>query len=161
MTSIAWDNGPIFRNGAVGTEQACCCGQDTPPCCSAVPTQCRLTLTLTLSDNSTLTYYWPEDEFDVLAPGSFGVTCNSVSASFGDYNPERDCGYSASKTQRIVCEKCCDDNTGYQCSLGSVTSELYTFEDSGCPGNVGVRVVGIAFSGLDCDPTPEPCNAFP
>jgi len=25
MTSIAWDNGPIFRNGAVGTEQACCC----------------------------------------------------------------------------------------------------------------------------------------
>ena len=25
MTSIAWDGGPILRNGAVGTGQACCC----------------------------------------------------------------------------------------------------------------------------------------
>lgn len=25
MTSIAWNGGPIFRNGAVGTGQACCC----------------------------------------------------------------------------------------------------------------------------------------
>ena len=32
MTSIAWDNGPIFRNGAVGTEQACCCGFVCNPC---------------------------------------------------------------------------------------------------------------------------------
>jgi len=32
MTSIAWKNGPILRNGAIGTEQACCCGS-TPECC--------------------------------------------------------------------------------------------------------------------------------
>lgn len=25
MTTIAWNNGPIFRSGAVGTGQACCC----------------------------------------------------------------------------------------------------------------------------------------
>ncbi len=26
MTLISWNGGPIFRSGAVGTEQACCCG---------------------------------------------------------------------------------------------------------------------------------------
>lgn len=26
MTLIAWQNGPVFRGNAVGTEQACCCG---------------------------------------------------------------------------------------------------------------------------------------
>lgn len=31
MTLIAWNGGPIFRNGAVGTEQACCCGGPPPP----------------------------------------------------------------------------------------------------------------------------------
>jgi hypothetical protein len=29
MTLITWNGGPIFRDGAVSTEQACCC--DTPP----------------------------------------------------------------------------------------------------------------------------------
>lgn len=36
MTSIAWNGGPIFRNGAVGTGQECCCGEPPPPpdiCC--------------------------------------------------------------------------------------------------------------------------------
>lgn len=32
MTLIAWNGGPIFYNGAVGTEQACCCGESPPPC---------------------------------------------------------------------------------------------------------------------------------
>lgn len=27
MTSIAWSNGPIFRSGAIGAGQACCCNQ--------------------------------------------------------------------------------------------------------------------------------------
>lgn len=31
MTLISWNGGPIFRNGAVGTEQACCCDQPPPP----------------------------------------------------------------------------------------------------------------------------------
>lgn len=31
MTLISWNGGPIFRNGAVGTEQACCCGGPPPP----------------------------------------------------------------------------------------------------------------------------------
>jgi hypothetical protein len=32
MTLITWDNGPVFKNGAVGTEQACCCNQPPPDC---------------------------------------------------------------------------------------------------------------------------------
>lgn len=32
MTSIAWSSGPIFRNGAVGTEQACCCNKGCSQC---------------------------------------------------------------------------------------------------------------------------------
>ena len=35
MTLIAWENGPIFRDGAVGTGQECCCdkGCTCPPGC--------------------------------------------------------------------------------------------------------------------------------
>jgi hypothetical protein len=32
MTLISWNGGPIFRNGAVGTEQACCCAQKNKVC---------------------------------------------------------------------------------------------------------------------------------
>lgn len=38
MTLIAWNGGPIFRNGAVGTEQACCCDPPPPPpLCDSCP----------------------------------------------------------------------------------------------------------------------------
>lgn len=35
MTLIAWQNGPVFRSGAVGTGQACCCKScpQYPLCC--------------------------------------------------------------------------------------------------------------------------------
>jgi hypothetical protein len=32
MTLIAWNNGPILKNGAIGTEQACCCAQKNKAC---------------------------------------------------------------------------------------------------------------------------------
>ena len=32
MTLISWNGGPIFRSGAVGTEQACCCAQKNKVC---------------------------------------------------------------------------------------------------------------------------------
>lgn len=32
MTSIAWDNGPVFRSGAIGTGQACCCAKPCTGC---------------------------------------------------------------------------------------------------------------------------------
>lgn len=37
MTLISWNGGPIFRNGAVGTEQACCCGGPPPFTCESCP----------------------------------------------------------------------------------------------------------------------------
>jgi len=37
MTLIAWNGGPIFRNGAVGTEQACCCAQKNKVCTCSDP----------------------------------------------------------------------------------------------------------------------------
>jgi len=37
MTLIAWNNGPIFRSGAVGTESACCCAQKNKVCTCGDP----------------------------------------------------------------------------------------------------------------------------
>jgi hypothetical protein len=37
MTLIAWNNGPIFRSGAVGTESACCCAQKNKVCTCSDP----------------------------------------------------------------------------------------------------------------------------
>lgn len=38
MTLIAWRNGPVFKNGAVGTESACCCNNPPTACsCSGTP----------------------------------------------------------------------------------------------------------------------------
>lgn len=43
MTSISWRNGPILRNGAIGTEQACCCSTGPQCCCKADGTVQELT----------------------------------------------------------------------------------------------------------------------
>jgi hypothetical protein len=48
MTLIAWNvTGPILKNGAIGTEQECCCGDGPPPLipcatCSTLTTDCEV-----------------------------------------------------------------------------------------------------------------------
>lgn len=61
MTLIAWNGGPIFRDGGVGTEQACCCGEPPPPC--------------EYCNDCSWPYYWPQliFEFD-----EAGITCGDV-----------------------------------------------------------------------------------
>jgi hypothetical protein len=53
MTLIAWNvTGPILKNGAIGTEQACCCTSDPPPTacsCSGSPVTVPRSVSLEVS----------------------------------------------------------------------------------------------------------------
>ena len=50
MTLIAWQGGPIFRNGAVGTGQGCCCQQEC-----VCPSGCVDGLRISLGNSPTCT----------------------------------------------------------------------------------------------------------
>lgn len=175
MTLITWKNGgPLFKNGAISTESSCCsCGcsgtcSSTPDCapgciCSfgkcircdgcAVPSNCTLTVTITYSDNTTSTLTYP----DLGSPAElFGFSFGpcSVSAFYGDVD---EFGVpapgTASKVVELVCEECCDDGTGKNCTLGLIVEEYYT-------PNTPKYITNFSFS-LSCDPATDPCNPFP
>lgn len=52
MTLISWSGGPIMRGGAIGTEQACCCGPAPPTGCncsgSAITLPRQLSVTIAI-----------------------------------------------------------------------------------------------------------------
>lgn len=162
MTSIAWDGGPIFRNGAVGTEQACCCQQ--PPCCIS-STNCTITVTVTYSNGQTRTN--GENQLDEAGneiggtPISTYITdCNTIGFSHTILS-DGTCSQGAFKEQKINCTTCCTDpfGVGCNCSFGTVVSETYTFtpNDPGaeCDQTPDINyVTSIAFTLTDCGDCP-------
>jgi hypothetical protein len=72
MTLIAWNGGPILKDGAIGTGSECCCG--SPPnvteCCGSVP---RSTVTVASSLSVTLT-------LGVRIPSVSPTSCNKADA---------------------------------------------------------------------------------
>jgi hypothetical protein len=77
MTLIAWNvTGPILKNGAIGTEQACCCGDTASTvtgCCSSgvakvVPSSVSVTLTLGARYDGT---YCTQAEAEALINGTY------------------------------------------------------------------------------------------
>jgi hypothetical protein len=119
----------------------------------AAPSNCTLTVTITYSDATTTTLTYPDVGDPVeLFSFSFG-TCN-VSAFYGDIDGEGNpAPGTASKVVELVCEECCGDGTGKNCSFGSVIENYYTPSD-------GKHITNFEFS-LTCDPASDPCNEFP
>lgn len=164
MTSIAWSNGPIFRNGAVGTEQACCCEQF----CCFTDINCDIVVTVTYSNGQTRT----NGDFQLnhlgndmtLAPviGYSVSNCNVVTfahdqiAWIGE-GQLFECYQVAVKQQKINCATCCEDGTACDCVIGSVVHENYSpvggFGDcSDAPTTV--HVTGISITLANCGDCP-------
>lgn len=110
-------------------------------------------MTITYSDGSTSTLTYPDTgDPPELFGFSFGP-CN-VSAFYGDIDAEGNPSPgTASKVVELVCEECCGDGTGKNCTFGSVVEEYYT-------PNEPKYITNFAFS-LDCGPAADPCNEFP
>ena len=161
MTTIAWDGGPIFRGGAVGTEQGCCCNT---PCC-ITSTNCTITVTVTYSNGQTRTNgenQLDEDGNDISdTPISASINgCNAVSF-FHEILTKGTCTQGASKTQRLNCATCCADplGVGCDCTFGAVVEEDYELgrvePDFECnPSPTYNYVTQIAFTLTDCGDCP-------
>lgn len=75
MTLISWQNGPIFRNGAVGTEQACCCTTCSPRCYWAGNPPTTVTVTVTMAGGASRTFSVPFSYGYGTVTDSGGGTC--------------------------------------------------------------------------------------
>lgn len=95
MTSIAWNGGPIFRNGAVGTGQACCC-ETCAPCCVGGTR---------ISGPDYDTQAECEAQGGVWAPCADNVSCEG---RWGLGTGDPDCG----DTQCCTCGKCTPGHWG-------------------------------------------------
>lgn len=161
MTSIAWDGGPIFRNGAVGTEQACCCEQF----CCFTDINCDIVVTVTYSNGQTRTN--GDFELDYLGNDTATVidylieNCNQVRYAHseqpyfaaGDLFP---CFQLATKTQQVNCTTCCEDGTACDCVIGAVIAENYApFGGVPCTNApTTVRVTSISITLANCGDCP-------
>ena len=169
MTLITWNNGPLFRDGLVGTEQACCC----PGCCG-IPANCTLTFYVDGEDFvynhetgewisvNDPTYSYPFIDFGNCQEESMGTgdpkyrTC-CLSGSFADVVLQEGCfDYSAHVYVRIKCDQCCDTDpvTAVGCSL--VDEHRITISEP--PGGCDQYIPSIGFR-MVCEG--EECNEFP
>lgn len=160
MTSIAWDNGPVFRNGAVGTEQACCCQQ----VCCITGTNCTITVTVTYSNGQTRTN--GDDQLDEAGNpisntpiSAYIADCNTIGFSHQILS-DGTCSQGASKQQLLNCTTCCQElGIGCNCTYGNVIAETYTFapNDPGaeCDQTPDINyVTSIVFTLTDCGDCP-------
>lgn len=178
MTSISWRNGPILRNGAIGTAQACCC-QAGAQCCG-IPNNCAVSVNV---DGVPYTYdpqtaLWVNDNNEVI-PWSVGFgDCQDAQAGTGDPKYAT-CCLSASSSDtpavgdcidwthiiyaRLVCDTCCSINPsiGLNCRFEDPVS--YTLvngvvitagQTSPCDAFIPTLSFSMTCQGNDCNEFP-------
>jgi hypothetical protein len=93
MTLIAWNGtGPILKNGSIGTEQECCCG-DGPPtvtnCCSGAAITVARSLNVTLTLGSQISTFDPTPcgraAAEALINGTYSVPYSFSGADYAAY----------------------------------------------------------------------------
>lgn len=125
MTLISWNGGPIFRNGAVGTEQGCCCGPRLPTGCNCgggqivLPSSVAITVDVVGPVGNTDPNCDPDD-FAALLSGTYLLPFDS------NFSGTTFAGYYLSLANNISVEfswSCNGDLFG----LGNITAELRIF----------------------------------
>lgn len=88
MTSISWQNGPILRNGAIGTEQACCCAPDVCASqCSGNSTPSTITFTISNAAGLTFENFDPNGSYVVPRAYDIYASCFYYHGYFFPFDP--------------------------------------------------------------------------
>lgn len=126
MTSIAWNGGPIFRNGAVGTGQDCCCSTGEYRICSCNALAPReVVVTITVGDVIPANTFPPgyddclDADFKDFIDGSYVLSLEPLSG------PDAPLYYGSSGLSACGGNDCTDLLAILYCYVGPLGSHAY------------------------------------
>lgn len=181
MTLITFQDGkPLFRDGKVGTEQACCC-EGAEECCGGY-LNCQVSYTVTLSTGQVIegTGYLPVLENTDVANSVGGLEFSVVGERINGicrlrirWTTEYFCdlidyevvGFAAYADYALSCGSCCEqdpiqDGYAFNCNIEEIASG--TSQDPPCANGIellGDHVSSVVVNSISCDDAE--CNPLP